>query len=192
MARRNEKIKFAKPAFITFACLLVALIIMIVLAIPTSHEKISQKFMGSYEVEAENQGEEATTEYYDIGEDHVLTYVSFGKLKRLIKKDRTTYVLFGDCENVDFHLDAIEVNEAAKEKGIEKVYLLDSNTVSEDDLDYIQDYLREVNEDIKAVELMPTTDVWVFNNNKMINAASRSVYEPLSIYKKSVLHIFRY
>lgn len=192
MTRKNEKIKFALPAYITFASLLVALIIMILLIIPSSHEKITTKFSGEYTVKAEQQGEDDKTEYYEIGKDHVLVQVSFNKFKRVIKSSKYTYVLFGDDDSLDFKLEAIKINKAAKDAGIEKVYYLDTTSLSEDNLEYIRSYLRVVNSDIKDVDNMPKLDLWVFQSNTMLNAFSRSEYSTLKTYSKALYHIFNY
>lgn len=200
---KYEKVKLGLTAYITFAVILVFITIMIFLLVPSKHERLQNLFTGSYEVQKEgsDKEEDKETKTYAIGKDHLLTSCSFRKLKKKIKSDNYTYVMFGDTSSTDFKLNVIDVNNVAKdmiEKAKEndqklkiKIVIINSKDFTdEDNLEYLRLYLRDVNEDIKKVEQFPTMDLWVFHDDKMINCSSKSEYKDLSIKMVARNHIF--
>ena len=93
MAKKYEKVKLGLPAYITFACFLLAIIVMIIILIPSNKQKVRKMFSGTY-TEQSQQGQDAETKSYDIGEKHVFKTCSFSSLKKKIKADKYSYFIF--------------------------------------------------------------------------------------------------
>ena len=200
MAKKYEKVKLGLPAYITFACFLVAIVVMVLILIPSNKKKLRNKFQGSYTKEGSGQGQSEELEYYDIGEDHVFKTCSFKSLKKKIKSDKYTYILYGDTTSTDFCLTAIDLNKKAKEinekegwKVITIVYV-DSKSATDNQKEYYRDRLKKINTDAKSIEKMPSVDLWVTKGDLMIDCYSNPAYqeEGLSIQMVAQYHIFSY
>ena len=200
MAKKYETVKLGLPAYITFLAFIVAIVVMVLILIPSNKKKVRKMFQGSYTKEASQQGQSAETNYYDIGEDHFIKTCSFSDLKKQIKKDKYTYILYGDSSSTDFCLSAIEVNEKAKEINEKNegkkiyIYYVDSKSATDKQKEYLRSYLKKINTDAKSIEKMPQIDLWVMKNNELIDCYSNPAYteENLSIKMVSQYHIFSY
>ena len=200
MAKKYEKVKLGLPAYITFACFFVAIVIMIVILIPSNKKKLRSKFQGSYTKQASGQDQSAEVEYYDIDEGHVLSTCSFKSLKKKIKSDKYTYILYGDTTSTDFCLQAIDLNTKAKEinekegwKVISIVYV-DSKSATDSQKEYYRERLKRINTDVKSIEKMPSADLWVTRNDEIVDCYSNPAYQDESMEMLTVaqLHIFSY
>ena len=194
MAKKYEKVKLGLPAYITFIAFAIAIIVMIIILIPSNKQKVRKMFNGTY-TEAGGQGQEAETKSYDLGEKHVIKTCSFSSLKKQMKKDRYTYILYGDTTNTDFCLNVIEINKKAKEinestdgKKISIIYV-NSKTLSDNQKEYLRDRLKVVNPDVKSIEKMPTMDFWVTRNDEIIDCYSREEYQEA---ERSMTYIAKY
>ena len=192
MAKKYEKVKLGLPAYITFAAFLVAIIIMVVILIPSDKKKVRKIFQGSYtDTTAQGQSENQTI-YYDVKEDHILKMYSFSKLKKQMKKDKYSYIMYGDTSSTDFCLDVIKVNDLGKELGIEKIIVVDSKKLSDNQKEYLRTRLKKFNNNVKSIEKMPSEDLWVVRNDTMINCYSHEDYTDLSIQMVAKFHIFSF
>lgn len=193
--KKYDKVKLGLPAYITFAAFVVAIILMIILVIPSEKKKTRKLFTGSYTVTG-GQSDEAQTEYYDVGEDHILKTYSFKNLKKQLKKDKYTYVMYGDTTSTDFCLSVIKMNDLGKELGIDKLIIVDSKKLNDDKKDYLRDRLKKVNTEITSVSKMPSMDLWVFKGDELIDCVSNPDYDEVdSDNKLSMIaryHIFSY
>ena len=194
MAKKYEKVKLGLPAYITFACFLIAIIIMVIILIPSNKQKVRNMFSGTYTEQAE-QGKEAETKSYNIGEKHVIKTCSFSSLKKKIKADKYTYILYGNTTNTDFCLQAIEVNKKALEynetttgKKISIIYV-NSKNLSDNQKEYLRERLRKVNPEIKSISKMPVMDLWVTRNDEIIDCYSREEYRDA---ERSMTYIAKY
>ena len=193
--KKYEKVKLGLPAYITFACFIVAIILMIILVIPSNKKKVRKMFTGSYAETTAQQGEEAQIRYYDVGEDHILKTYSFSNLKKQLKKDKYTYVIFGDTSSTDFCREVIEIQDMAKDDfEIKKLIVVDSVKLSTNQKEYLRDRIKKINTDCTSTDKMPTKDLWVFKNDTLIDCYSNPDYTELSLTFKMVAknHIFRY
>ncbi|MBP5446306.1 MAG: hypothetical protein J6Y28_09065 [Acholeplasmatales bacterium] len=192
MAKKYEKVKLGLPAYLTFAAFLVAIIIMVIILIPSKKSKIRDKFRGTY-TETTSQGQqENETKYYDVGEDHILKMYSFSNLKKQLKKDKYTYYMYGNTKSVDFCKDVCEINKLGKELGIEKLIIIDSNDLSDNQKEYLRDRLKKFNNNVKSIEKMPKEDLWVVKNDEVVNCYSHEDYENLSLTMVAKYHIFSF
>ena len=195
MAKKYEKVKLGLPAYITFAAFFVAIILMIILVIPSEKKKIRKKFQGSYTVQG-NQGSEDETKYYDVEEDHILKMYSFSNLKKQMKKDKYTYIMYGDTTSTDFCLNVVEMNKLGKELGITKLIVVESNKLSDKQKDYLRDRLKKINTEATSTKKMPAMDMWVVKNDTLIDCYSNPAYDEVNTDKKLSMvakyHIFSY
>ena len=193
--KKYDKVKLGLPAYITFAAFVVAIILMIILVIPSEKKKTRKLFTGSYTVTGSGS-DEAQTQYYDVGEDHILKTYSFKNLKKQIKKDKYTYVMYGDTTSTDFCLSVIKMNDLAKDLGVTKLVVVDSTKLNDDKKDYLRDRLKKVNTEITSVSKMPSMDLWVFKGDELIDCVSNPDYDEVdSDNKLSMIaryHIFSY
>lgn len=194
MAKKYEKVKLGLPAYITFALVALAIIIMVLILIPSNKSKIRKMFSGTYTEPAE-QGQEGEEKSYDIGEKHVIKMCSFSSLKKQMKKDQYTYILYGDTSSYQFCLDAIEVNKKAKEineksegKKISIIYV-NSKSLSKNQKEYLRDRLKKVNTNVKSVDRMPSEDLWLVRNDEFIDCYSNEVY---SETQRSISYVAKY
>ena len=192
--KKYDKVKLGLPAYITFACFLVAIILMIILVIPSNKKKVRKMFQGSYTDTTAQQGEEAQTKYYDVGEDHILRTYSFNDLKKQLKKDKYTYVIYGDTSSSSFCQEVIKLNDYGKENGIKKIIVVDSKKSSDKQKEYLRERLKKINTDCTSIEKMPEKDMWVFKNDTLIECYSNPDYSELSLSLMMVAknHIFSY
>ena len=192
--KKYEKVKLGLPAYITFACFLVAIILMIILVIPSNKKQVRKMFQGSYTDTTKQQGEEAQTKYYDIGEDHILKTCSYNDLKKQIKKDKYTYVIYGNTTSTDFCQEVIKINDLGKELGIKKIIIVDSKKSSDKQKEYLRDRLKKINTDVTSIDKMPEKDIWVFKNDELVDCYSNPDYTEASMSFMAVtkLHIFSY
>ena len=200
MAKKYEKVKLGLPAYITFACFLVAIVIMILILIPSNKKKLRSKFQGSYTKEASEQGQSAEVAYYDLGEDHVFKTYSFSQTKKQIKKDKYSYILYGDSTSTNFCLQAIELNKKAIEinekagKKIISIIYIDSNSATDKQKEYYRERLIVVNDTVKSISKMPDLDLWVTRDDKIIDCYSNPSYQEaeLTLQMVAQYHIFSY
>lgn len=193
MAKKYEKVKLGLPAYITFAAFLVAIIVMIVILLPSKKMTVRKMFAGTYTDTSESQeGEEKS---YDIGEKHVIKTCSFSSLKKQMKKDQYTYILYGDTSSYQFCLDAIEVNERAKEineksegKKISIIYV-NSKSLSDNQKEYLRDRLKKINPDVKSTDRMPSMDLWLVKNDEFIDCYSHESYQES---QRSISYVAKY
>lgn len=167
---KKQNVKLNKYAWIGICITAVLLVCFIILLVPTKKEKFYKTFNA------------LNTEFDD--EDHVFREVSFKKMKRVVKKDSDeefVYVILGDKTTAAFYNELDEVNQIAKEKGIERVYYLDYESLDEDDMEDFKDYLREnVGTDtngnncvklsyltVKQITYYP--DILVFKDGKLVD-----------------------
>ncbi len=192
--KKYEKVKLGLPAYITFGAFLLAIILMIILIIPSNKKKVRKMFQGSYKDTTAQQGEEAQVKYYDVGEDHILKTYSFSDLKKQLKKDKYQYVMYGDTSSSSFALDVIKMNDLGKELGITKIIIIDSKKASDTQKDYLRDRLKKVNTEATSIEKMPTEDLWVVRNDQVIDCYSNPDYKDLELSLTMVAknHIFSY
>lgn len=192
--KKYDKVKLGLPAYITFACFIVAIILMIILVIPSNKKKVRKMFSGSYQETTKQQGEEAQVKYYGLKEDHILKTYSFSNLKKQLKKDQYTYVIYGDYTNTDFARKVCDLNDLGIELGIKKIIYVNSKTTSKSQKEYLRDRIKKVNTDCTSVEKMPELDIWVFKNDTLIDCYSNPDYTELelSIMMVAKNHIFSY
>ena len=152
-------------------------------------------FQGSYTVTG-SQGSEPETQYFDVGEDHILKTYSFSNLKKQIKKDKYTYVMYGDTTSTDFCLSVIKMNDLAKELEISKLVVVNSKNLNDDKIDYLRDRLKKVNTEATSVSKMTSMDLWVFKNDELIDCLSNPDYDEIDSDNKLSMvaryHIFSY
>ena len=193
MAKKYEKVKLGLPAYITFAAFLVAIIVMVLVLLPSRKTTIRKMFAGTYTDTSQSQeGEEKS---YDIGEKHVLKMCSFSSLKKQMKKDQYTYILYGDTSSYQFCLDAIEVNERAKEineksegKKISIIYV-NSKSLSDNQKEYLRDRLKKINPDVKSTDRMPSMDLWLVKNDEFLDCYSHESYQES---QRSISYVAKY
>ena len=193
--KKYDKVKLGLPAYITFAAFIVAIVLMIILVIPSEKKRTRKMFQGSYTVTG-SQGSEPETQYFDVGEDHILKTYSFSNLKKQIKKDKYTYVMYGDTTSTDFCLSVIKMNDLAKELEISKLVVVNSKNLNDDKIDYLRDRLKKVNTEATSVSKMPSMDLWVFKNDELIDCLSNPDYDEIDSDNKLSMvaryHIFSY
>ena len=194
--KKYEKVKLGLPAYITFALFAVAIVLMIILVIPSEKKRIRKTFTGSYTVSDTVNGGDHVTKYYDVDEDHILKMYSFSNLKKQIKKDRYTYVMYGDTTSTDFGQQVADMNKLAKDLGITKLIIVNSKKLNDDKKDYLRDKLKKINPDITSASKMPTMDLWVFKNNELIDCYSNPDYDDVDSETRLSMvakyHIFSY
>ena len=198
MAKKYEKVKLGLPAYITFAAFLVAIVVMVLILIPSNKKKVRKMFQGSYTKETSQQDQSAEVNYYDIGEDHLFKTCSFSNLKKQIKKDKYTYILYGDSTSTDFCLTAIDINKKVKEINEKNegkkiyIYYVDSKSATDKQKEYLRVLLKRINTDAKSIDVMPEVDLWVTRNNTLIDCYSNPAYTEnnLSITMVAKNHIF--
>lgn len=162
---KKDKVKLNKYAWTGLIITIVALVCFIILLVPTNKEKFYETY-------------HALNADFD-DEDHVFREVSFKKMKRIVKRksdDDYVYILLGSETTSEFYDELDEINQIAKEKGIEKVYYLNYSSLDDDDHEDLKDYLREnVNPEtvktqyltVKYISYSP--DVLVFKDGKLID-----------------------
>lgn len=194
--KKYEKVKLGLPAYITFAAFLVAIILMIVLVIPSNKKKVRKMFTGSYKESTSQQGQEEQVRYFEIEEDHILKTYSFKNLKKQIKKDKYQYIIFGDTTSTDFCLDVIKLNKLGKEMDIDKLIVVDTNKLSDSKKEYLASKVRSANSDVTSINTLPEFDIWVTKNNTVIDCYSNPDYENVNSATKLTMisryHIFSY
>ena len=165
---KPQKVKLKKSAWIGIIITAIVLVLFVILLIPTEKETIYKTFSSNP----------------DFTEDHIIDKVSLKKFKKLVEKsgDEPVYILFGSAEHFTETIDVF--NDYAVEKGIEKLYWLDSTDKDLDEEDEIDDfgaYLRSVvgtsttgsplikNSYLKAFNLAQQQDMFVAKNGKIVN-----------------------
>lgn len=194
--KKYDKVKLGLPAYITFGAFIIAIILMVILIVPSQKKRVRKMFQGSYTVSDTIQGGDHETKYYDVEEDHILKTYSFGDLKKQIKKDKYTYVIYGDFTSTEFCLDVVKMNELGKELGISKLVVLNSKKLSDKQKTYLKDKIKKVNSEVTSISKIPAFDLWVFKNDELIDCYSNPDYEDVdSETKLSMIaryHIFSY
>ena len=196
MAKKYEKVKLGLPAYITFAAFLVAIIVMVIILLPSKEKKLRNKFSGSYTVKASEQGGEDETKYFELGEKHIIKTTSFSNLKKKIKKDEYTYIVFANTTTDDNKKLVCDLNTIGKDMEISKLYFVENNDLSDKQKEYLRDKLKKVNSDIISIEKMPTFDIWVTRNDEIVDCYSNPDYDEIDSEKKlsfiAKYHIFNY
>lgn len=196
MAKKYEKVKLGLPAYITFAAFLVAIIVMVLILLPSKEKKLRNKFSGSYTVKASEEGAEDETKYYELGEKHIIKTTSFSNLKKKIKKDEYTYIVIVDT-TIDTNKKLVcDLNTIGKDMDVTKLYLVENEDLSDKQKEYLRDKLKKVNSDIISIEKMPTFDIWVTRNDEIVDCYSNPDYDEIDSEKKlsfiAKYHIFNY
>lgn len=165
---KPQQVKLKKSAWIGIIVTVLALILFVILLIPTEKESIYKKFSSNSE----------------FVEDHIIDEVSLNKFEKLLEKsgEEKVYVLYSTVESVteNIHL----FNDLALDNGIEKIYWLDAanDKINDDEeKEEFSTYLRErigKNENgvdlikrnyLRKVNLGTTLDMFVFQNGKIVN-----------------------
>ena len=200
MAKKYEKVKLGLPAYLTFLAFAIAIVIMVIILLPSNKKKLSNKFQGSYTKEATGQGQTGEVEYFSLDEIHVIKTCSFSNLKKQMKKDKYTYILYGDTTSTNFCLDAIELNKKAMEinekagSKIITIYYVDSKSATDKQKEYYRDRLKKINTDVKSIEKMPNEGLWLVRNDQILDCYSNPAYQEEGVTLQMVanLHIFSY
>lgn len=165
---KPQKVKLKKSAWIGIVVTVIALVLFIILLIPTEKESVYKTFSSNA----------------DFTEDHIIDKISLKKFKKLVEKseDEPVYILFGSAEHFTETIDVF--NDFAVENGIKKLYWLDSTDSDVDEDDEIDDfgsYLRSVvgtsttgsplikNSYLKGFNLGQQQDMFVAKNGKIVN-----------------------
>ena len=196
MAKKYEKVKLGLPAYITFAAFLVCIVVMIFLLVPSKEKRIRNLFKGTYTEKAEQQGQEDQTKSFDLGDDHIVKMVSFSTLKKNIKKEQNTYIMYGDTSTTSFKMNVCAMNELGKELEIKKLYVVNSKSLSDKQKEYLKDKLKKVDSDVISIERLPQMDMWVTYGDEIKEAYSNPDFDVIDSEKRLSMvakyHIYGY
>lgn len=166
---KPQQVKLKKSAWIGIIVTCLALILFIILLIPTEKEKIYKTFS------ATNQ---------DFKEDHIIDQVSLSKFKKVLEKSKEerVYVLYSNVDTCSTQIAVI--NDLAKERGIDKVYWLDAadKKIDEDDeKEEFSTYLKgKIGKDqngndlikrsyLRKTDIGTSLDMFVFQNGTIVD-----------------------
>ncbi len=175
--RNKNKVtfKWSKRLVIMIVVLVLMLATTIILSIPTTNEKLTDKFNGSM------SGQTALTK------ENVYKEIGHKDLLNKIKKDEFIIVYYGDFDSTAFLENLEYINQAAKEHELKTVYCYDSYLVddllaeitesqtNEDLTDEEKDEIKKDNEqkiedleeELMNVELTNNPSFFVYKNNEI-------------------------
>lgn len=179
--RNKTKFVLCKELIILFAILVVMIVTTICLSIPSAESKRLAEFNDAItEYNTAN-----STSYSILSDDHVFRMVGLGDIEgRLADKGseeepKYTYVLYGTLSNSTVLQYLTTINETAKNREVEEVYLYSSSKVdNQEDLDD-EDFLtglhrdedifnKDVLEGIEEVDLLKVPALYVYKNGELI------------------------
>lgn len=166
---KPQQVKLKKSAWIGIIVTCLALILFVILLIPTEKEKIYKTFSET------NQ---------EFKEDHIIDKISVNKFKNLLEKSKEerVYVLYSTVDTCSSQINII--NDLAQERGIDKIYWLDAadKKIDEDEeKEEFSAYLKgKIGKDQNGIDLIKrsylrktdigtTLDMFVFQNGTIVD-----------------------
>ncbi|MCR5786860.1 MAG: hypothetical protein K6G28_04095 [Acholeplasmatales bacterium] len=125
----------------------------------------------------------STVEY--LGKDHIVEKINLSKISKKVNKQNeedTLYVFFGSHDSSSSQAAIRVYNEQAIQYGIEKIYWVDSSSVSEKDQKKYQEKLG-----ISDLSISPA--LYVFKNKTIEFDSSRSYYSGANSGKYSPIKL---
>ncbi len=155
MAYKKDSVKLGKSAYISILCVLIAVIIAIILLIPNEKRRIYNAYNGALPLE------------------HVMDKVDFDDFKSAIGKEKYTYVFIGTPSNETAKSLITTVNTVAEDNDVKKVYYLDSDDLSNKEIEKLRKMLIELDGMDKIYEETKDVvfpDVLVCYDGKIVNS----------------------
>lgn len=175
--RRNKvKFKWTKELIFLIVALVAILTATIVLALPTTNDRLTDKI----NEQITNYNSNNSTEYSTLSNDNVFVEIdSYDEFKKAINTSDYAYIYYGVYSNATFLEQISKINTAASNNEVKKVYIYLATEVDETEDKDATSFKRLMAErtdeasngaasDVKNVDFTVYPSLFVYKDNKLV------------------------